>query len=542
MNSTDSNTFELIRNDIMLSKTCTFQFRNVEESVVRKMLKALPDYSSVGTDMLDSKVLRLAADHISGPICHIFNKCLMHGIYPTIWKEGKIIPLPKDGRLAFTGQNCRPITILPVLSKLMEKIVYLQIQQYFDCNGLYTKFQHAYRHNHSTCSALTHMTDDWLKAMDNSKMTGAVLLDFSAAFDVIDHSLLTGKLECYGFKPNAISFIRSYLSCRTQKVYYNGSWSNSKDLECGVPQGSCLGPLLYSIFTNDLPSVLHKASVQMYADDSTLYYAANSSTELDKVLSSELDMVFDWIQQNKLVLNISKTKSIILGSSHKLSSRPTLRLNLSGELIEQVDKVKLLGLRIDSQLSWSEHIDTVIKKMGNGISMVRKCLPYVNENILGQVVKSLILSHLDYCSPVWSSASKSLLNKLQIAQNRAARLVLHCPIRANTENMHRKLSWLKVEKRLSLNTVIFFSNTVYSTKPEFLHNQIIRCSQIHSYSTRLADVGQITLPCPKSNALKKTVIYRAIKLWNSCPLHIRQSNSKASFKYHLRMHYFAAEQ
>ena len=167
-----------------------------------------------------------------------------------------MIPLPKDGRQALTGKNSRPITILPVLSKLMERIVHSQIQEYFDCNGLNTDFQHAYRHNHSTCSALTAMTDDWLKEMDNSKMTGAVLPDFSVAFDVIDHNLLISKLECYGFSPTAIKLMKSYLTSRTQRVYYTGSWSHSRVLDCGVPQGSCLGPLLYGIFTNDLPSVL----------------------------------------------------------------------------------------------------------------------------------------------------------------------------------------------------------------------------------------------------------------------------------------------
>ena len=125
----------------------------------------------------------------------------MKSVFPTIWKEGKIIPLPKDGRLAFTRKNSRPITILPVLSKLMERIVPSQIQEYFDCYGLSTDFHHAYRHNHSTCSALTSMTDGWLKEIGNLKMTGAVLLDFSAAFDVINHNLLIGKLEFYGFSP-----------------------------------------------------------------------------------------------------------------------------------------------------------------------------------------------------------------------------------------------------------------------------------------------------------------------------------------------------
>ena len=177
--------------------------------------------------------------------------------------------------------------------------------------------------------------------------------------------------------------------------------------------------------------------------------------------------------------------------------------------------------------------------MGNGIAMVRKCLPYVPAHILGQVVKSLVLSHLGYCSLVWSSASKTVLNKLQVAQNRAARLVLYCPIRTNIDSMHSKLSWLTVVKRLALSTVTLLSNSVYTAKPEFLHSQVIRCSDAYSHFTRAADDGQLILPQSNrySCAFKKTVVYRAIDLWNACPHNIRQSNSKSSFKYHLRKYY-----
>ena len=164
----------------------------------------------------------------------------MKGVLPTIWKEGKIIPLPNDGRQALSGKNSRPITILPVLIKLIERIVHSQMQEYFDCNGLNTDFQNAYRHNHSTCSALTVMTDDWLKDIDNLKMTGAVLLDFNAAFYVIDHNLLISKLECYGFSPTAIQFIKRYLTSRTQQVYYTGSWSHSKVWTAGSRKGAAL--------------------------------------------------------------------------------------------------------------------------------------------------------------------------------------------------------------------------------------------------------------------------------------------------------------
>ena len=167
----------------------------------------------------------------------------------------------------------------------MEKILYVQIQEYFTSNGLTTKYQHAYRQGHSTSTALTQMTDDWLREIDDSKVVAAVMLDFSAAFDVIDHELLIKKRISYGFTPTAVTLIKSYLSSRTQRVYYNGILSQSSShLTCGVPQGSCLGPLLFSIFTNDLSSAVKNASIVMYADDSTMYYAANTHNELNQVL------------------------------------------------------------------------------------------------------------------------------------------------------------------------------------------------------------------------------------------------------------------
>ena len=154
----------------------------------------------------------------------------------------------------------------------------------------------------------------------------------------------------------------------------------------------------------------------------------------------------------------------------------------------------------------------------------------VPTHIVGQVAKSLILCHLDYCAPVWSSASKGQLKKLQTAQNRAARLVLHCPIRTNTINMHHQLSWYTVENRLAFNMITFFRSTVFFSQPVFLYNQIFRCHQVHCHLTRSANDGQMMLPHPKSNVLKKTVIYRAINHWNNCPLNICKLNSKISFK------------
>ena len=466
----------------------------------------------------------------------LFNQCLVSGAFPKQWKEGKIIPLPKDARATFCGPNSRPISILPVLSKLLEKIVFKQVQDYFYDYNLTTMYQHAYRAGHSTCTALTQMSDDWLKSIDDSMLVGTVLLDFSAAFDVIDHDILISKLSSYGFKSSAILWFRSYLSARSQRVYFNGALSNSKDLYCGIPQGSCLGPLLFSVFTNDMPYAISKANLTMYADDSTLYYAAPTSVELSQVLSSELSIIYEWIKNNKLILNISKTMSIIFGSNYRLSNNPKINLQIDGQTIQQVRTVKLLGLWLDSTLSWSEHIDKVVGKMGRAVAITRKCVPFLTSNLFRQVVCSLVLCHLDYCSVVWSSASNVLIQKLQVAQNKAARLVLGCSYRASVTDMHVRLGWLNVKERLSAILLKQFHRVINTHTPTFFYKNITCNSSNHSYSTRGASDGQITLPRPNSNSMKRAAFYRSVTLWNSLPNIIRQISDKVHFKRKLNLY------
>ena len=275
----------------------------------------------------------------------------------------------------------------------------------------------------------------------------------------------------------------------------------------------------------------------MYADDSTMYYAANTHNELNQVLSQELETVHDWITSNKLVLNISKTKGIIFGSRHRLSARPKLDLYVDKVPIEQVEKVQLLGMVIDNHLTWSKQIDNVIRKMGVGIHMTRRCEPYVPSHILEQVCRPLILSHLDYCSVVWASATKTVLFKLQVAQNRAARLVLGYSSRTSVRKMQSSLSWLSVENRLASSTVTFLGNTLRTHRPEFLKEQIVLCNTVHKHNTRKASNGDIVQAHPKTNFRKRTVLYRASKIWNELPQDIRQEKSKISFKRRIKVHF-----
>ena len=524
-----------IRDCIMKDKESKFNFHRVDVTEVERLLHSLPDSKLAGLDYLDSKLLKITAGVIAHPVCHIFNRCLAIGLCPKSWKEAKVIPLPKDTKSVFNEVNSRPISILPVLSKMLEKLVHGQILEYFISNQLLTDSQHAYRAGHSTSTALVQMSDDWLKALDNSLMVGVVLLDFSAAFDVLDHSLLVEKLKYYGFNCLALKWITSYLSSRSQRVFLNGSLSNSRRLECGVPQGSCLGPLLFSIFTNDLAWATKCATTVLYADDTTLYVSGPSCNALNEVLSSELDVVHDWVVGNRLALNIPKTKCMVLGTSQKLSGGPKLNLKMSNMLVQQVETTKLLGVTVNSTLSWSGHIDSIVMKMGRAIGAVRKCCSIVSHTILRQIVQCLVLCHLDYCSNVWASAGSGERRKLQVVQNRAARLVLGCPKSMNVGRMHACLSWLSVENRLCFNTLMLLKTAMCRENPGFIHEQIVYRSAVHDHYTRSASNSQLVLPLPKHNSFKRTFIYRSVSLWNKLPCSLREYHTRSCFKKHLKL-------
>ena len=477
-------------------------------------------------------------DVVALPISHIINLNFEKSSFPAAWKIAKIIPLPKNSKEAFSGKNSRPISILPTLSKIMESIVYEQVQDYFSRNNLNTAQQHAYRKGHSTATALTQMTDNWLREIDAGELVGAVLLDFSAAFDILDHGLLVNKLCCYGFDSHSIDWFRSYLANRKYCVYFNGGYSEMKDLSCGVPQGSCLGPLLFSIFTNDLPLILNRASIAMYADDSTIHSASFIAGDLENVLNEELLLIKRWVNTNKLVLNLDKTKSIVLWDRRAKGVEPKLQLKLDDKTIEQVTEVKLLGVMIDCRMNWTTQINVILKKMGRGIAAIKHCRQYLPGYLVKQLMETLVLSQLDYCTVIWSNTSENNLTRLQIAQNKAARIVLNCSYRAIVSQMLDRLNWLPVKDRLHYSLLAFIRNIIITKSPVNIYNTLTFSCDRHSYSTRLSSDQKFLLPAYRIDAGQRTLHYRAMVAWNDLPNFLVNESSKSAFKTKLKLYMF----
>ena len=219
----------------------------------------------------------------------------------------------------------------------------------------------------------------------------------------------------------------------------------------------------------------------MYADDSTIYVSESTIEMLNNVLNNELQLVLDWVTHNKLVLNVSKTKSLVFGTKHLLSNDPKLNLYIKGMAVEQVQKTKLLGIIVDSNLSWAQHIGKVVVKMGRGLSVIRRCSHFLPKNIMGNVIKTIVLAHLDYCSEVWSGAAMSHIKKLQIAQNKAARCLLRCSYRSNVKIMHNFLSWLSVKNRFTASLLNLTRKISVTKLPRVLYKCLSFSSDKHKH-------------------------------------------------------------
>ena len=210
---------------------------------------------------IDTHIVKLIKTEILPAITHVINLSISSKKFPTAWKKSKVVPLHKKGD-TLNPKNYRPVAIVPILSKILERIIFNQMIQYLNQNNLLHPNHHAYRAEHNTTTALVQMYDGWVQAVEAEQLAGACMLDMSAAFDLVDHELLIQKLAIYGFDDNFLGWIRSYLSDRSQCVIIEGSLSKLLPVDTGVPQGSILGPLLYTIFTNELPEIIHEAGGQ----------------------------------------------------------------------------------------------------------------------------------------------------------------------------------------------------------------------------------------------------------------------------------------
>ena len=449
-----------VQNIISEHKKCNFNFVHTDLQTVEKVISNMDTKKSTGFDSIPPRLLRPVSKHISPHICKIFNNCVDSHIFPENAKQAEVVPLfKKDDNLVI--KNYRPVSILPSLSKILERIIHDQLQ--FFMNKILDPHMAAYRKGYSCEHVLLNLVEEWKNALDSKKHVGALFMDLSKAFDSLPHPLIIAKMDAYGLSRESCALMWSYLSERRQRVKLSGHTSNWEFLKKGVPQGSILGPSLFNVFVNDLYSTVKVASLHNYADDNSISTSANSKAEVIEILTSETNLATDWFKQNMMEANASKFQALILNSA----TSETFKVN--GEEIKSEKTVKLLGVNLDDKLNFHYHVSTLCRKAGAQLRVLQRLSRYLDTDSKMQIFRSFILSHFLYCCLVWHFCGAVCAQKMERIQFRALKFV-YSDFNSSYDDLLKKAGLSTLELARMRQILVHVYKCVNQLSPPFMWN------------------------------------------------------------------------
>ena len=475
-----------------------------------------------GFDDLDGKVLKLSAPVITDSLTYIYNRCIDKCFFPNFLKQAKIIPIYKSGRKT-DPSNYRPISILSVLSKPLEKHIYKYFKSHISKYNLLHPNQSGFRENHSCHTALINLIDEWLNNINENKFTGVLFADFAKAFDVIDHNLLLRKLALYNISDHALSFIKSYLANRNHSVVLNKEQSGFLTQKFGVPQGSILGPLLFSLYINDLPLFISKGSSELFADDTTIHSSHTDLIQLSSALQENANQLIKWTELNHMSLNDQKTKYMIIISRQKRQNTTYTvpPIYLGNNTISEVETHKVLGVTIDNNLSWSPHIDSLYKRISQKVFQLSRIKHYLDLNARKHFYYAHIQSIIDYASTLFDLCSANSLRPLSRIHKRALKIVLLKSSTLSSQD-YIKLDILPLTCQLKYNKAIMMYRIMNGIAPSTLTARFPLNQSRYS--------NNIVIRKPRIDLFKTSLSYSGATLWNSLPKCIKHKSSLGSFK------------
>jgi hypothetical protein len=519
------------------------KFTLITEEELKKIIMS-GNSKSCMLDPIPTTLLKDSLDTLLPVLTKIVNLSMSSSVVPSKFKTAVVFPLIKKVLLYREDlKNYRPVSNLPYISKLTEKVVVGQLNSHMTDNNLHCMFQSAYREGHSTESALLYVLNDLLHAVDSKQCVLLSLLDLSAAFDTINHSVLLQRFEqAMGITGAALEWLKSYFSGRHQFVHVEGASSASHPLITGMPQGSVIGPFGFPTYQKPLERIFkaHRVSYHLYADDTQVYVAFDppTSAEAAATLVQCMADVSDWMQNNFLKLNHSKTEYLVVGSKHNLQKLENVaEINIGGSSIACSASVRNIGAIFDSQLNMVDHVNAMCRSCYVHIRNIGKIRPYLTQAATEKLVHAFISSCLDQNNSLLYGIPKCLTDKLQKIQNNAARIITRTAKHDHIKPVLESLHWLPVRARIIYKILLFTFKCIHGTAPAYL------CQLIKPYqptrTLRSSDKFLLEKGKPRMKGYGDRGYQNcAPKLWNDLPHHIRCNSSLDDFKSNIKTHLF----
>ena len=496
-------------------------------------MKALREKTSYGHDCISTKLLKRGLPALAAPLTHIINLSIMSGIVPEQLKLAKVVPVHKgsDPKLC---NNYRPISLLPSISKIFEKVMFSKLMSFFNHTNALYRHQYGFRSGHATVHPMIHLLNACAQAHNQRppEHTLSIFCDLSKAFDIIDHSILLYKLHNMGVRGVALSWLESYLTNRKQYVEIENTKSDIKIIKHGVPQGSVLGPLLFLIYVNDI-NTKNDNNTLCFADDTTIFVTSSDPNELFLKANDILNKSYDWFCANKLKLNTKKTNYMII-SPHKLNLNNNFVLKIGNDFISQVTSTKFLGINIDEKLKWTAHLSAINKRVSHSLMAIRQVKHYLPLSSLRTLYFALIHPHLLYGILAWGNAKQTHIKRTQILQKRALRHITKSHYNDHTDPLFKATRILKLNDLYKQQVALFMYDFCNNKLPKsFQHSYLLHSySNSHPYPTRSTNL--FIIPTPRSDFAAKLPYFNFPKIANSCSEYITNASSRNQMKTKIR--------
>ena len=544
-----------------------FELKELSAEEVSKLVKKMKGKKSCGLDWICGYSLKIVAKDLIPELGELINITFRKGSFTPQWKISKILPAFKNKGNRFDLKYYRPLSNLPEVSKLAEKAAHEQLFNYLSINNLIHPNHHGFLRNCSTTTALQQMVDTWLQSLDGGKIVSTLFLDLSAGFDVINHELLLRKLHLYNFSSNTMNWFKSYLKDRFQAVQVESALSPLLRVPYGVPQGSILGPLLFLLFINELPEVSKAkniddvedpdAEIIVYADDNTPFTADRDPAALQRKIQHEATSVTSWFMKNDMVVSGEKTKLMTVTTAANRASKLTpgaitLHVNVCGEVKSETKSEKLLGITLNNQLNWKNHLYGdeenlgLVKELSQRIGMLKQVRRYVSDKIFKTVLNGMFTSKLIYgitvYGGVWglqgilnddavnsTSISKEDMRRLQVLQNKALRLLLRKPRETPVMTLLKEANQLSVHQLVAYHTANQTFKVFKNQEPSY-HYQRLFGDSLNQQHTR-AETNRVEF---NRSLGRYSFFYHASHIWRALPYHIKTAQTVERFKRELK--------